>query len=97
MWRLGPQRVPRLVCHLPNFFKLFWRLLRDPRVSSAPKMLLLLTFAYVLLPIDLLPDILIGVGQIDDLALVLLSLQAFIRLCPREIVGEHVHAIAAGR
>jgi len=96
VWRLGPRRVFQLVYSLPKFLRLFWRLLRDSRVSIRPKILLLALAAYVLIPIDLVPDFLPVLGQIDDLALIYLGLQAFIRLCPQPVVREHVQAIAAG-
>lgn len=94
--RLGPQRVFRVIVHLPNFLRLFWRLLRDNRVPLWPKLLLVLVLAYIIAPVDFLPDFLVGFGQLDDLVVVFLGLQAFIRLCPREIVREHVRAIASG-
>ena len=53
--------------------------------------------AYLILPTDFLPDVLPGFGQIDDFAVILLGLRLFIRLCPPEVVQEHVKAIAAGR
>lgn len=97
LFRLGPQRVVQLFYHLPNFLKLFWRLLKDSRVPVGPKLLLILLLAYVFAPIDLLPDFLACLGQIDDLVVIFLGLQAFVRLCPKEIVREHVQMIAAGR
>ncbi len=95
--RLGPQRIARFFYHLPSFLKLFWRLLKDRRVPLPPKLLLILLLAYVFAPVDLLPDFLAGLGQIDDLVVIFLGLRAFVRLCPREVVRDHVHAIAAGR
>ena len=93
--RLGPQRLLSSLVHLPNFFKLFWRLFKDGRVGLTPKLLLFLLVAYVVMPVDLLPDLIPGLGQLDDLLLVFLGLKGFIRLCPREVVREHVRAIAA--
>lgn len=94
--RLGPRRLWQIFYHLPSFLKLFWRLLKDRRVPLWPKLLLILLLAYVVAPVDLLPDIFLGLGQIDDLLVIFLGLQAFVRLCPKEIVREHVQAIAAG-
>ncbi|MBI2986125.1 MAG: DUF1232 domain-containing protein [Deltaproteobacteria bacterium] len=97
LWRLGPRRVFQLFYHLPSFLKLFWRLLQDRRVPLGPKLLLVLVLAYIIAPADLLPDLFLGLGQVDDLVVLFLGLQAFVRLCPKEIVREHVQAIAAGR
>ena len=60
-------------------------------------MLLLLVLLYVVMPTDLLPDFLLGLGQVDDLLVVFVGLRLFQRLCPKEVVREHVQAIAAGR
>jgi uncharacterized membrane protein YkvA (DUF1232 family) len=95
--RLGLRRVIQFVAHLPSFVKLFSRLVRDPRVSLSPKLLLLAVLAYVILPVDLVPDFLLGLGQVDDLLVIFLGLNLFLRLCPRAIVQEHVQLIAAGR
>ncbi len=95
--RLGLRRFIQFVAHLPSFVKLFSRLVRDPRVSLSPKLILLAVLAYVILPGDLVPDFLLGLGQVDDLLVIFLGLNLFLRLCPRAIVREHVQLIAAGR
>ncbi len=95
--RLGLRRFIQFVAHLPSFVKLFSRLVKDPRVSLSPKLILLAVLAYVILPGDLVPDFLLGLGQVDDLLVIFLGLNLFLRLCPRAIVREHVQLIAAGR
>ncbi len=87
----------RLVAHLPSFFKLFYRLLKDPRVSASAKVLVAVILAYVALPTDLLPDFLVGVGQLDDLVIILGGLKLFLKLCPPNVIQEHLTAISAGR
>jgi len=87
----------RLLRNLPNFARLYWRLLCDRRVSLWPKALLPLTFLYVLSPVDLIPDAIPLVGEVDDLVMVMLACRLFIYLCPREVVREHVCRIDAGQ
>ena len=88
----------RTLVHLPNFVKLYSRLFKDKRVPLFPKALVVAAIAYALSPIDLLPDLAIpGVGYIDDLAVVVLALRAFIPLCPRRVVEEHVELIDEGK
>jgi uncharacterized membrane protein YkvA (DUF1232 family) len=94
---LGFRRFIQFVAHLPSFVKLFSRLVKDPRVPLSPKLIPLAVLAYVFSPIDLLPDFLLGLGQLDDLMVIFIGLNLFLRLCPREIVQEHVQSIAAGR
>jgi uncharacterized membrane protein YkvA (DUF1232 family) len=68
--------------------RLAWYLLLDERVPMWTKTVPALVVAYVLSPLDLIPDVLLGVGQLDDLAIFLLGLQLFINLSPPEIVAE---------
>ena len=95
--QLGWRGFFQLLTHQPSFARLFSRLIQDPRVSASPKLIVAGILAYVILPTDLLPDFLIGVGQMDDLAVILGGLKLFLRLCPPEIVQEHLKAISAGR
>lgn len=94
--RFGLQGM-RFLRHLPNFARLYWRLLRDRRVSFWPKLMLVGSFAYMLSPLDLLPDLLPVLGLADDVVLLLAVCRAFIYLCPRDVVREHVAAIANDR
>lgn len=70
--------------------KLVWRLMLDPHVSLGLKMIPPATLLYLLFPIDILPDPILGLGQLDDIALILLGVKLFIALCPQEIVRQHL-------
>jgi uncharacterized membrane protein YkvA (DUF1232 family) len=59
---------------LPNFFKLVFRLLRDPRIPALNKALFGAVAVYMLTPLDLLPDFLGVLGWVDDLYLLGLAL-----------------------
>lgn len=85
----------RFLRHLPDFVRLYWRLLRDRRVSIWPKALLVLAVLYVVSPIDLIPDFLPFVGEVDDLIVIIAACRLFISLCPREVVRDHVQRIDA--
>jgi uncharacterized membrane protein YkvA (DUF1232 family) len=50
---------------------------------------------YVIFPVDILPDMILGLGQVDDLAILLLGVKLFIELCPTELVTEHLRALGA--
>lgn len=95
--RMGPRRLLGLVQHLPNFARLFWRLFKDPRVGVKAKLLALSVFAYLILPTDLMPDLIPALGHADDLLLLFLGLKGFVKLCPPEVVREHVQRIAQNR
>jgi uncharacterized membrane protein YkvA (DUF1232 family) len=88
----------RFLMHLPNFIRLYWRLLKDRRVPLLPKVLLVGAIAYALSPLDLLPDITLPlIGVVDDVLLLTLAVRFFIPLCPRTVVEEHVRLIDEGK
>lgn len=84
--------VPRVIEHA----RLALRLLRDPGVPWWLKAAVAAPFAYILWPIDLIPDILPVAGQIDDLAVLLLAIDRVIALCPQALVDFHRSAIRQG-
>jgi uncharacterized membrane protein YkvA (DUF1232 family) len=59
-----------------------WLLLRHPDTPRAPKLVAWLVLAYVLSPIDLIPDFIPVLGQLDELILVPLGVALAIRLTP---------------
>ncbi len=75
--------------------RLVWRLLIDARVPTLPKLIIPLALLYLLSPIDLVPDLMLGLGQLDDVGVLALAVALFIEFCPREVVEEHRRAIAA--
>ena len=86
-----------LALNLPRLAKLYVRLFRDPRVSWVAKAVLVLSFAYLVFPLDLITDFAIGLGQLDDLAVLALGFKGFIWLCPKNVVAEHVLLIDQGK
>jgi len=78
--------------------RLAWRLLWDPRVALLTKAAIPgLAFLYVVSPIDFSPDFLPLLGQVDDLAILLIASRLFISFCPPEVVRYHEAAINAER
>jgi uncharacterized membrane protein YkvA (DUF1232 family) len=86
--------VVDLIRRLPTYIRLVWALLRDGRVPAQQKLILVGIGAYLIFPIDLIPDFVPVLGQLDDLAVVLLGLDLFIRSAPADIVEEHLAKIA---
>ena len=69
---------------------------RDPRVPWYAKALAGVTVAYALSPIDLIPDFIPFLGQLDDVIIVPLGLALAARLIPPSILAEHRAQAAAG-
>lgn len=68
---------------------LAWRLWVDPRVPLLTKLLPVGVLIYLLSPVDLVPDVVPVLGQLDDLFAIVLGVRAFIALCPPEVVQFH--------
>jgi uncharacterized membrane protein YkvA (DUF1232 family) len=80
--------------NLTRQVRLIWRLFNDRRVSGWLKLIPIAGLVYLISPIDLLPDFALpGLGQLDDLTAILLSLKMFVDLAPPEIVREHLQAL----
>lgn len=62
-----------------------WLARRDPAVHWLSKALALVALVYALSPIDLIPDIIPVLGQLDDLILVPLLIWAALRLIPPDL------------
>jgi uncharacterized membrane protein YkvA (DUF1232 family) len=75
--------------------KLIWRLLNDGRISPWLKMIIPATLLYLLFPVDIVPDFAPGLGQLDDIAVILLGLKFFVEMCPEEIVRQHLDELTS--
>lgn len=75
--------------HLPDYLRLLFGLLRDSRVSHVDKLLVGGAIAYILLPVDFLPDFIPFFGQVDDVFLLVTALQRLISNAGRQVVLDH--------
>ncbi len=84
-----------VVRNVINQLKLIMRLMGDKRVSAFAKLVPVGAFAYLLLPADLVPNIVLPfVGMLDDAAILWLGSYVFTELCPPEVVAEHMKELA---
>ena len=75
---------------LPDLVILLFRLARDSRVPAASKALAALGVAYVLSPLELLPELLLGpIGLIDDVVVVGAALSRLLNHVHPDIVRMH--------
>jgi len=61
---------------------------RHPEVPWYSKLLIMLTVAYALSPLDLIPDFIPVLGLLDDLVILPLGILLSIRTIPKEILEE---------
>jgi uncharacterized membrane protein YkvA (DUF1232 family) len=62
-----------------QFLKIYPKLVVDPRVPAKTKYLPLIALAYFLVPIDLIPDFFLLLGQLDDIGVIVILLNMAIR------------------
>jgi uncharacterized membrane protein YkvA (DUF1232 family) len=93
----SPSAKLGLVRTLLSEARLAVRLLREPAVPGVLKLVPAAAAAYLIWPLDVVPDLLPVVGQLDDLGILLAGMQAFIHLCPDAVAAFHRAALTAGR
>ncbi len=77
--------------------RLAFRLFNDPRVPSWVKYgIPLLVVLYLVMPLDVLPDFIPILGQLDDIGVVVLGMSLMAKLAPSYVVDEHRRALGYG-
>lgn len=88
--RTGQKRtVMGTISELPNFLRLLYGLLTDNRVNSVDKLVVAGAIAYILLPIDVIPDFVPFLGEVDDVFLLILALQRLIGNAGRAVIQAY--------
>jgi uncharacterized membrane protein YkvA (DUF1232 family) len=84
--------LSRRIMALPLRSKLalVWRMVRDPDVPGIAKLVLPVIVAYLAFPLDLIPDFIPVLGQLDDLLVVAAGLGLFVWLTPQHVVEDHL-------
>ncbi len=78
---MGASRGVRLATYLVALWKLF----RHPETPRAAKLVAIAVLAYAVSPIDLIPDFIPVLGQLDDLILLPLGVTLAVKLTPDEL------------
>lgn len=70
--------------------KLVLKLMQDSEVPAYLKLIPVAVAAYLISPVDLLPELIAGpLGITDDAFAVLMGLDLFIKLVPKHVVGRY--------
>jgi uncharacterized membrane protein YkvA (DUF1232 family) len=83
------RRMKNLLMFLPNMLSLCGRLMTDRRVPRTEKLLFAGAIIYAIAPLDLIPDMIPFVGQVDDIYLIALTLLRLINSTDEGVVREH--------
>src|SRR3954469_7044760 len=88
--RTGAKRtVMYYIKQFPMYLRLLGGLLTDKRVATLDKLLVASAMAYIIMPVDLIPDFIPFLGEVDDLYLLIFALQRLISNTGRNVLYAH--------
>ncbi|MDD5794352.1 YkvA family protein [Clostridium sp. HCP1S3_B4] len=74
---------------VPDIVALIYRLLKDERVKIKTKLEISAAVAYIIFPIDIIPEFIPFIGKIDDVAVLFFALNRIINEVPINIIAEN--------
>jgi uncharacterized membrane protein YkvA (DUF1232 family) len=87
--RRGRQSIVNTIRQLPHYGRLVLGLLADSRVSVLDKALVGAAVAYVISPVNIIPDFIPVVGELDDIFVLVLSIQHLVAGAEPEVLLDH--------
>ena len=87
--RTRQEILKEAVLLVPNLGKLMYRLLRDKRVPRNRRLAMTLVGAYVVSPIDLIPDFVPVLGSVDDLLVLAFAVDYLLAASPPEVIEDY--------
>lgn len=88
--RRGAKRtVLGVIRQIPNYLRLLGGLVVDKRVSILDKLLVAAAIAYIVSPVDLIPDYIPFLGEVDDVFLLVTALQRLVENAGRRVLLDH--------
>jgi uncharacterized membrane protein YkvA (DUF1232 family) len=92
--RPGPRRgvkrsVMQAIRQIPSYLRLLVGLVGDRRVSAVDRLLVVGALAYIVSPLDFIPDIIPFLGQVDDVFLLFVAMQRLVDNAGLEVLRDH--------
>ena len=88
--RVGAKRsVLKVIRQIPAYIRLLLGLMADGRVSRIDRFMVLAAAAYIISPLDLIPDFLPFLGEVDDIFLLMMALQRLVENTGRRVLMDH--------
>lgn len=82
-----------IAARAPVYGRLLIELVADSRVPWSRKAILALAAAYVVSPIDLIPDFIPFISRIDDVVVTVIALDLFLEGVPRTLMIEKMYTL----
>lgn len=88
--RTGMKRsLMRVIRQIPSYLRLLVGLLGDRRVSRIDRFFVLAALAYIVSPLDFIPDLIPFLGQVDDVFLLMTALQRMVENAGPRVLRDH--------
>ncbi len=98
LWHKASGRTKALAGRLQQLpwrarFELAGRLAADERMPLSVRAIPALLVLYLAMPLDIVPDFIPVLGQLDDIAVVIVAVGLFARFAPLRIIEEHTASL----
>ncbi len=70
-------------------------LMRDERIPRAVRLIPPLLVLYLAMPIDLVPDFIPVLGQLDDLLVAIVAIGLIVKFAPMDVIESHIAQLEA--
>lgn len=95
VWRMATGRTKRLARRIGALswrakLDLAKRLVVDDRIPPPVRMIVPLLVLYLALPLDLIPDFIPVIGQLDDILVVVIGIALLVRFVPVGVLDQHL-------
>lgn len=88
--RTGAKRtVLHAIRQIPQYLRMLIGLMRDSRVSRLDRLLVVAAAAYIISPLDFIPDFIPFLGEVDDIFLLMLALQRLVDNSGVRVLRDH--------
>ena len=81
--------VMSAIRQIPSYLRLLLGLLMDGRVSKVDRLLVVAAAAYMVSPLDFIPDLIPFLGEVDDVYLLVVALQRLLENAGRHVLLDH--------
>lgn len=88
--RTGMKRsVMRIIRQIPSYLRLLVGLIGDRRVSRIDRFMVIAAVAYIVSPLDFIPDLIPFLGEVDDVFLLMMALQRLVENAGLTVLLDH--------